>query len=140
MGWIRELSKDRKVVIVIDPTFSGSIIELARAHVTWVIAFPALERLFGEAVAASKTEDLYEVDRGFYDTDLTLDQLLLDTLGMLDDQMQGYESVEVIGIKFDNSLEARLGHEGLYNFQSTDHGFTAAMNQKLRNVVIGRTN
>ena len=137
MPWIRELSADRCIEIVLDPDFPGSLVSLARSRVTWAVTTAAGGVRFLEADSAARHSDLYELNRCEYPGWEPL-AILLDILSVLDDHYPGYDRISVHGLSLEPAVERSLSEEFLFDFRALPGGFEARMDWTRRDSALGR--
>jgi hypothetical protein len=128
---------DQMIEIVVDPSFVGDILDLARHRPIWIVDTAENRPKIDDAWLVGRDMELFEVSRASVRHPSDRETSLMDILGVLDDHYGEYDFI-VHGLAPDDDLRLKLREEGFDIDRETLDGFVATRIPGVRQTLIGR--
>jgi hypothetical protein len=136
MSWKHE-AVDGRVELIVEPTFHGDLVELAKLHDVWIVDTPGNKDAIDASWRVGRSLGLYEINRcAVAHADAREDNLLL-IMSVMDDHYSGYDLV-VHGLESSESVGQAMREQGFQITELTSDGFVAIRVPGVREGLLGR--
>jgi hypothetical protein len=136
MAW-KHTGDERIVEVIVEPRFEGDLIEMARLRPVWIIDWAFNRDDIDSAWKVGEALNLCEINRYPFSGASDRKAALLDMIGVFDDQYQAYSGLCVHGLAYDSEVREAIVAEGFSLIRMLPDGFCVALDQAVRNSLIG---